>query len=126
MKQTIEKGVKAGYSLGRNLQGIRRAISIAPKHDRYALGYQSDNRERNGQMGRQKENGLASSNLIIPPLHQTFRSECYINSNLSVECEDIVAPFLTFAINTIAENEKTVESARPTMYPCPSGFELGC
>ena len=57
-------------------------------------------------MGRQKENGMASSNLIIPPLHQTFRSGGHINSSLFVECEDVVAPFRTFTISTILENEK--------------------
>ena len=48
LKSTIKKGAKIGYGLGRNLQVINRVISIAPKHDRHGLGYQFDNRERNG------------------------------------------------------------------------------
>ena len=73
LKQTIGKGAKARYGLGKDLQGIKRAVSMTPKHDRHGLGYQSSNCGRNGQARRQKENGMASCNLIIPPLHQTFR-----------------------------------------------------
>ena len=97
---------------------------MTPKHDRHGLGYQPGNRGRNERMGRQKENGMASSNLIIPSIHQTFKSRGYINSNLSVEEKDVVAPFLTFTINTIVKNEETVESACPIVYPCLSNFEL--
>ena len=75
LKQTIGKGAKAGYGLGKDLQRIRRAASIAPKHDRHGLEYQSSNHGRNGQMGRQKGNGMASSKLIIPPIHQTLGQE---------------------------------------------------
>ena len=71
---------------------------MTPKHDRHGLGYQPGNRGRNGRMERQKENGMAISNLIIPPLHQTFRSRGYINPNLSAKDKDIVAPFLTFTL----------------------------
>ena len=35
-----------------------------------------------------------------------------------IECEDIVAPFLTFTINTIAEDEETTKSR----VPMPDGF----
>ena len=115
LNQTIENGAKARYGLGKDLQGIRRAISIAPKHDRHGLGYQFSNRGRNGRIGRLKENRMASSNLIIPLLYQTFRLGGYINSRLFVECEDIVAPFLTFTINAILENEETVKSAYPAV-----------
>ena len=40
LKQTIGKGVKAGYGLGRDLQGIKSAVLVTPKHDCYGLGYQ--------------------------------------------------------------------------------------
>ena len=75
-------------------------------------------------MGRQKGKRMASSKLIIPPIHQTFRSEGYINSSLSVEDEDIDAHFLTFTINATTDNEKTTESAYLAVYPCLSDFEL--
>ena len=52
LKQTIGKGAKAGYSLGRNLQGINKAVLMTPKHDRHGLGYQPSNRGRNGRMER--------------------------------------------------------------------------
>ena len=97
---------------------------MTPKHDRYGLGYQLGNRGGNGRMERQKENRMVSSNLIIPLIHQTFNSIGYINSSLSLKDEDVVAPFLTFTINTIAKDEETVENACPTMYTCPSDFEL--
>ena len=124
LKQTIGKRAKARYYLGKDLQGIKRAVSMTPKHDRHGLGYQSSNHGRNGQARRQKENGMASSNLIIPLLHQTFRSRGYINSSLSVEGEDVVASFLTFTINAIAKNEEMIESACLTVYPCPTDFKL--
>ena len=43
LKQTVGKGAKAGYGLGKDLQGIKRAVSMNPKHDRHGLGYQSGN-----------------------------------------------------------------------------------
>ena len=67
---------------------------------------------------------MASSGLIIPPIHQTFRSRDYINSSLSVEDGEIVAPFLAFTINATTEKEEMTESACPTVYPCPPDFEL--
>ena len=78
----------------------------------------------NGQMERQKGKRMASSKLIIPPIHQIFRSEGCINSSLSVEDEDIIAPFLAFTINATIENEEMAESARLAVYPCPPDFEL--
>ena len=68
-------------------------------------------------MERQKENEMASSDLIIPPIHQNFKLGGYILSNLPVKCEDVVAPFLTFTINTIAKNEKAAKSVCPIVYP---------
>ena len=97
---------------------------MTPKHDRHGLGYQSSDQGRNGQMGRQKGKGMASSKLIIPLIHQTFRSGGYINSSLSEEDEDIVAPFLTFTINAIPKNKETIESTYPIMYPSPPNFEM--
>ena len=99
LKQTVRKGAKAGYVLGRDLQRIKRAVSMTPKHNRHGLGYQPNNQGRNEQIGRQKENRMADSRLIIPPIHQTFRSGGYINSSPFGEDKDIVAPFLTFMIN---------------------------
>ena len=75
-------------------------------------------------MGRQKRNGMSSSKLIIPPIHQTFKSRGYINSSLFVKNEDIVAPFLAFTINIITENEESTENACPTVYLCLSNVEL--
>ena len=37
LKQTIGKGAKARYGLGKDLQGIKRAVSMTPKHDRHGL-----------------------------------------------------------------------------------------
>ena len=37
---------------------------------------------------------------------------------------NIDTPFLTFAINATTEDEKMVESAHPTVYPCLPNFEL--
>ena len=67
---------------------------------------------------------MASPKLIILPIHQTFRLKGYINSSLSGQDEDIVAPFLTFTINVILENKETVESTHLTMYLSPPDFEL--
>ena len=37
LKKTIGKGAKTGYGLGKDLQGIKRAVSTTPKHDRHGL-----------------------------------------------------------------------------------------
>ena len=104
LKQIVGKGAKAGYGLGRDLQGIKMAVSTTPKHDRHGLGYQPSDQDRKRRMGRQKGNRMASSRLIIPPIHQTFRSEGYINSSLSVVGKDIFAPFFSFTINATTKN----------------------
>ena len=88
-----------------------------PKHDRHGLGYQPNNQSRNEQMGRQRGNRMANSRLTIPPIHQTFKSRGYINSNLSMEDEDVVTPFFAFTINATTENEETTENVCPTVYP---------
>ena len=67
---------------------------------------------------------MASSRLIIPLIHQTFRLGDYINLSLSVEDEDIFAPFLAFTISAITENEETNESTYPVVYPYLPNFEL--
>ena len=95
-KQTIGKRDKTVYSVGKNLQGIKKVVLIAPKHNHCGLGYQSGNREKNGRIGKQRENRMAifkvqknsDRPLIVPPLHQTFRSGGYVNSSLSVEHKD--------------------------------------
>ena len=73
LKQTIGKGAKVEYGLGRDLQGIKRAVSTTPKHDQHGLGYQPGNQGENEQIGKQKGNKMANSRLIIPPIHLTFR-----------------------------------------------------
>ena len=122
LKKTIGKGAKTGYGLGKDLQGIKRAVSTTPKHDRHGLWYQSGNQGRNEQMGRQKRNKMASSRLIIPLIHQTFRSEGYINSSLSAEDEDIVAPFLAFTINATTEKKRNDWECLSNCVPLPTRF----
>ena len=124
LKQTICKGAKVGHGLGRNLQGIKMAVSSAPKHNRHGIEYQPSDRRRNGWMGSQKENGMVKSNLVFPPLDWTFRLWGYINSSLSREDEDIVTPLLTLTINVITEKEEMVKSVCLTVYPCPPSFDL--
>ena len=67
---------------------------------------------------------MASSKLIIPLIHQTFRYGGYINSRLFIENEDVVTLFFTLTINATTKDEEIEESASPAMYPCPPNFEL--
>ena len=67
---------------------------------------------------------MTSSYLAFPLLSWTFRLEGYINTSLSREDEDVVAPFHTLTINFIIEDKEEVESAYPTMYSCSPDFEL--
>ena len=62
--------------------------------------------------------------LAFPPLSLTFRSGGYINASLSRENKDVVALFHALTINVITEDREKVESVYPTVYPCPSDFEL--
>ena len=43
LKQTVGKRAKARYGVGKDLQGIQKAVSTTPKHDRHGLGYQPNN-----------------------------------------------------------------------------------
>ena len=67
---------------------------------------------------------MTRSYLAFPPLSWTFRSRGYINTSLSGEDKDVVAPFHALTINVITEDKEEVESAYPTMYPCSPDFEL--
>ena len=110
--------------LGKNLQGIKMAISTALKHNRHGIGYQLGDQRKNSRMGSQKENGMVRPNLVFSLLNWTFKSGGYINSNLSREDEDIAISLLIITINVITEKEEMVESVRPTVYLCPPNFEL--
>ena len=78
--------------------------------------------KRNGWI--QKENRETISHLAFPPLSWTFRSGGYINARLSGEDEDVVMPLDALTISVITKDEDIVETARPTVYPCPLDFEL--
>ena len=62
--------------------------------------------------------------LAFPPLSWNFRSGGYINTSLSGENEDVVAPLHTLTINVIIDDKEKVESAYPTVYPCSPDCEL--
>ena len=96
--------------------------SLTPKCKCYGVGYQLHDQRRNGRI--QKENKMTISYLAFPPLSWTFKSEEYINSSLSEEDEDMVAPFHALIINVILEDKEEVKSTYPTIYPCSLDFEL--
>ena len=52
--QTMGKETKVGFSLGRNFQGKKRAILVAPKQDRYRLGYKPNSDEKKMINGKVK------------------------------------------------------------------------
>ena len=58
------------------------------------------------------------------PLSWTFRSEGYINTNLSKENKDVAVPFHVLTINVITEDGEEVENAYPTVYPCSPNFKI--
>ena len=67
---------------------------------------------------------MTRSYLAFPPLSWTFRSRGYINTSLSGEDKDVVAPFHALIINVITEDREEVESVYLTVYLCSSDFEL--
>ena len=75
-------------------------------------------------MESQKEDRMVRSNLAFPPLNWTFRSRAYINSTMCGEDKDMVTPLLTLTINVITKKEEIVQNVCPTVYLCPSDFEL--
>ena len=62
--------------------------------------------------------------LAFPSLNLTFKSGGYINTSLSGEEEDVVAPFHTLTINIITKDKEEVENTYPTVYPYSPNFEL--
>ena len=124
LRQTIGKGAKAGHGLGKNLQGIQMVISLAPKCNRYSIGYQPSNQGRNDWMGIQKENRRVRSDLVFPPLNQSFKSRGYINSNQSMKDENLFTPLCSLNINVITKEKEMVQTACPIVYPCSPNFEL--
>ena len=122
LKQTIGKGAKVGYGLGKDLQGEHVLVSSILKRDNHGIGYQQYNRRRNGR--NQKENKVTRPYLAFPPLSWTFRSGGYMNITLSGKEEDVVMPFRALTISVIIRNEEKAESVYPAVYPYPSDSEL--
>ena len=119
LKQTIGKGAKVGYGLGKDLQGEHVLVPSILKRDNHGIGYQQYNRGRNGR--NQKENKVTRPYLAFPPLSWTFRSGGYINITPSGREESMGMPFRALTIGVITEE---VESVHPAVYPYPSDSEL--
>ena len=68
--------------------------------------------------------------MTFPPLFQTFRSGGYINPNLGVEQNEMMASFwalnppLMFTINAIEEDEEVNGEVCSAVHPSPPDFEL--
>ena len=62
--------------------------------------------------------------MTFPPLLQTFRSDSYINPNLSMEQKEMAASFLALTINAIEEDEEVNGEVCLTVHPYPPDFEL--
>ena len=122
LKQTIGKGAKVRHGLGKNLQRRQMVLSSTSKRNHHGVGYQLHDQGENDRI--QKENKRTRTYLAFPPLSLTFRSGGYINASLPVENEDVVMPFCAPTIHVFTEDEDIVETARPTVYPCPLDFEL--
>ena len=54
LRQTIGKGAKVGYGLGKDLQGRHMVISLIPKQNCHGIGYQSYNQKRNWSNPKRK------------------------------------------------------------------------
>ena len=122
LKQTIGKGAKVGYGLGKDLQGRHLVISSIPKQNCHGIGYQSYNRGRNGWI--QKENRMTRPYLAFSPLSWTFRSGGYINTTPFWKEKGVVILFRAFTIHVIIEDQEEAKSACPTVYPCSLDFKL--
>ena len=122
LRQTIGKGAKVGYGLGKDLQGRHMVISSTPKQNCHGIGYQSYNQKRNGRI--QKENKMTKPYVAFPLLSWTFRSGGYINTTPSKKEEGMGMPFRVLTISVITEDKREDESAYPVVYPYPSDSEL--
>ena len=122
LRQTVGKGAKVGYGLGKDLQGRHMVISSTPKKNCHGIGYQSYNQRKNGQI--QKENRMTRPYLAFPLMSWTFRSGGYINTAPSGKEEDMSMPFRALTISVVIGDKEEVESAYPTVYSYPSDSEL--
>ena len=66
LRQTIGKRAKAGYGLGKDLQGKHMVVSSILKRNKHGIGYQPYNQRRNGRI--QKENRMTRTYFAFPPL----------------------------------------------------------
>ena len=132
VKQTLGKGAKAGWGLGKKLQGKKWAITVTPKKDRYRLGYRPSNYERKRQAEKCKERRMANYKgqmnndelMTFLSLFQTFKSCGYINPNLFVEKREIATSLLTLTINATEEDKEVTRKVYSTVHPCPPDFKL--
>ena len=60
VKQTLGKGAKAGWGLGKELQGKKWAVTVMPKKDHYGLGYKPSNYERRRETEKRRAGRMSS------------------------------------------------------------------
>ena len=129
LEQTVGKGVKTRLGLGKGLQGIRQAIMVRPKQDRYGLGYKPNEKEKRKQMEKKKERRLAEFRdhkiegepMTFPPLYETFKSVGYVYLELPMMPPE--EAFSTLSINVIGDDEK-LKDIYSMICPCSPGHEL--
>ena len=60
VKQTLGKRAKAGWGLGKKLQGKKWAVTVMPKKDHYGLGYKPSNYERRREAEKRRVGRMSS------------------------------------------------------------------
>ncbi|EOY18905.1 Uncharacterized protein TCM_043409 [Theobroma cacao] len=89
IKQTIGRGRREGFSLGKRLQGIKRPLLVVRSKERFGLGYEPTKKEileimfeKKKRMARLKRMELENMKIYFSYLYETFRLKGYIHPDL--------------------------------------------
>ena len=73
IKQTVGKEARAGFRLGKFLQGASKALPIIMKQDHYGLGYKPNAKEKSMMMKMQRERRMISlKGMTVEGEHMVF------------------------------------------------------
>ena len=129
VKQTVVKGARAGFELGKFLQGSLKAVPIIIKYDCYVLGYKPDAKSHNKMMKLRREKRIDSlvgasiegEHMVFPHIRETFYSVEMQHNDIKPSGAASLEEFEKLSVNAIEGINMKEEDVRAMMRPMSSG-----
>ena len=128
VKQTEVKGARAGFKLGKFLQGSLRAVPIIIKYDCYVLGYKPDAKSHNKMMKLRREKRIDSlvgasiegEHMVFPHIRETFYSVKMQHNDIKPSGATSLEEFGKLSVNAIEGINVKEEDVRAMVCPMSS------